>query len=681
MNRWMLCRFRLAAGAAAVLAALPMAHAANEDDVEGLTKPGSTVQFGIGYVDKDNARFGQYTGLNEKGGYGLLDADIVERDDATGRWLKFTGRNLGLDHRALRFEHEVQGNWGYYVDFVQTPRFEPYTANTAVTGIGTPNLTMPASGTAGPAFGLKTEREALGLGVHKYFSGSWQASVTFRNEEKDGARLWARGTTGANGFEFAPEPINSTTRQLEATLSHTGKRLQLTGGYYGTMFDNAYNGLSFTGGAAALATFTPIALPPDNQSHQVYLSGGYNFSPTTRGTFKLAYARATQDDLFITGANVPLAPGIGNNLQGRVDTTQFQAGIAARPMPKLSLRASLRYDDRDDKTPVLRYNTLAVATSTFNGDNEPRSIRTTAGKFEAGYSLPMSLRLTGALEYEEKKRSVSPVRIVSHRDTTEETVYRVELRRSISETVTGAVAILHSEREGSPFLLTTLNNGNAGSNIIAPIHLADRDRDQVRLSVNWQPSEPLSLQFRVDLSRDKYDGDRDGSGLGPREGEARNYAADAALSFSENWQGTAWLSRNQTDLDQASRTSGGQLWAAALTSVGDSIGLGLRGKPTSLIEIGGDLSLSDLEDTYLQQALTGPAIASLPNVNTKLTRVNLFAKYALQKKSGVRLDYVYDRFETDDWTWTTWTYGDGTRLTQAPLQKVSFIGASYYHRF
>ena len=47
----------------------------------------------------------------------------------------------------------------------------------------------------------------------------------------------------------------------------------------------------------------------------------------------------------------------------------------------------------------------------------------------------------------------------------------------------------------------------------------------------------------------------------------------------------------------------------------------------------------------------------------------------------VRLNYVYDRFSNDDWTWTTWTYTDGTQLTQSPTQKVHFIGISGYYRF
>lgn len=185
MNRHTRFAYPLTAIAAALLAAFGPVHAA-DDEATALTKPSSSVQFGLGYVDSDNGRFGQYTGLNEKDGYGLLDLDLVKRDDATGRWLKFRGRNLGLDNRELKFEHEIQGNWGYSIEFSQIPRFEPFTVNTAVTGIGTNNLTIPVAPTAGPATQLKTERDRITLGFNKYFPGNMDFKVTFRNEEKDG---------------------------------------------------------------------------------------------------------------------------------------------------------------------------------------------------------------------------------------------------------------------------------------------------------------------------------------------------------------------------------------------------------------------------------------------------------------------------------------------------------------
>lgn len=679
-------KLRLTRIAAVLLVAFEPAHAAEGLAPSGLNTAASSASIGLGYTPDDGRRFGQYTGVNEQGAYGLFDFNLVKRDDTTGTWLGVYGRNVGLDNRQLRLEHNRQGNWGYFIEFSQIPRYEPWAITTGVSGIGTSNLTIPTAA-AGVPVDLKTRRDALGLGFEKFLSGNWDLQVRFRNEEKEGARLFARGNTGGGvvggpvfgNFDFAPEPINSTTRQLDVMINYLGTQLQFSGGYYGTMFNNSHSRLDLAGGSS---TITPIALPPGNQSHQLYFTGGYGFTPTTRGNFKVSYAKATQDDSFITG--VPVLPGIGTDLQARVDTTLIQAGITSRPMPKLTLLADLRYEDRDDKTPVRIF--LAPPGSTTDGTNEPRSIRTTNGKAEASYALPNDFRLTGGVGYEEKKRNTSPVRVVSYRESTDELSYRVELRRMMSEAVSGALAYVYSDRDGSPWVTTTQTSGAIGSNLIAPIHLADRERNKIRLSVDWAVSDPLTLNFYVEDARDDY-GTRDGSTVGPMKGSARNYSIDAGYTLTQQWQITAWYSRNDTKAEQTTcapagpATCGSPTFAATLKNLSDNFGMGLRGKPAGKLEVGADLSYSDIKDEYQQQALVGAPIASLPNISTKLTRLNLFGKYALQKNSGVRLDYIYDRYKSDDWTWSNWMYADGTRITQDPNQTANFVGVSYFYRW
>lgn len=679
---------------AALLAAYGPVQAAGVDEVTALSKPESTVSAGVGYVSHDNRRFSQYTGLQDKGGYGLLDLNLVQRDDSTGTWTKLDGRNLGLPNREFRFEHSQQGNWGYFLEFNQIPRYEYYTATTAVTGIGTANLNVPATSTTGAPVELMTNREIVSLGVDKQLPSKFDVQVRFRNEEKNGERIFARGTTGTTGgisrMEFTPEPINSTTRQLEAILGYTGEQLQVSAGYYKTAYDNHHTALNITGGdttggASAISTFTPIGLPPDNEAHQLYLSGGYSFTPTTRGTFKLAYTRATQDDSFIPAPTAyPNLTG-QSQLDGRLDTTQVQFGLTSRPLPKLSLLANFRYEDRDDKTPIVRYVSSTTGTNTFDGLYEPRSIKTKVGKLEAGYQLPRGFHVTGGVDYDLKERYVpnwagGSLASVTTRAETEETTYRVKLRRSLSETVNGALSYAHSNRGGSDLLTNTTLSGGVGSNLIAPLHLADRERDLWRLSADWAPTESLSFQFMLEEAQDDYSGRT----LGPRNGSAQNYSVDAAYQFTDAWQATAWVSHNNTEVEQATQVSAptGQLWSAKLRNLGDSLGIGVRGKLKGLKQVGADLQYTSDHGSYdvvSPSAITGVTLP--PDSHYRVTRLNLFADYALQKNAGVRIDYAYERWTIDDWTWTNWTYLDGTRLQQDPKQTVHFIGVSGYYRW
>ena len=664
---------------------------AQGDAVTELTKPSSSMEFGVGYVSENNQRFGQYNGLGDNGGYGLIDLNMVKRDDATGTWLRFSGRNLGLDNRELRFENNRQGDWGYFIEFSQTPRFDPYTVSTRLAGIGGTTQAIAGNATA-QEYHLKTERSTVLLGFDKEISRGLGLQVRYRTEEKDGARLWGQGTFGT--WRFLTDPIDQTTRQLEATLNYSAGGLQLAGGYYGTAFENRNGLVNVTNAAVLFAGSDRMALPPDNQSHQFHLAGGYNLGKATRATFKLAYGSITQNEAFATTPVVG-APG---SLDGRIDTTLAQMGLTARPMPKLTLRADLRYENRDDKTPVFRYfpsqNTVGA---TNDGTNETRDIKTQSGKLEASYRLPVQFTLTGGLEYVEKTRNSPPVRSVSYREKTDETSLRAELRRSISESLTGAVSMIHSVRGGSPFLVNTGNLSAATTgDLVAPLHLADRDRDTWRLTLNWMPTDPLSLNFRFDESRDKYAGTNlVPFDFGPRKGRAQNTSLDGAYAFSSALQATAWVSHNvnifedalcrQTTPNTCPATLANPTWGADLRNISNSFGLGLRAKASPKLELSADVAETKVRDKMNLIAISPTTgIAPLNEIHTKVTTWTLAAKYALQSNSGLRATFIHDQYRTDDWTWANWNYTPaegGTTVRQTPNQKVNFVGLSYYYRF
>jgi hypothetical protein len=102
----------LTAMAAAVLSAFGPAPAhADDAEILELITPVSEFSVGGGYVFEDNQRFGQFTGLRDKGLYGLLDFNLVKRYNDTGTWIRFFRRNVGFDDRELRSDVERQGDW------------------------------------------------------------------------------------------------------------------------------------------------------------------------------------------------------------------------------------------------------------------------------------------------------------------------------------------------------------------------------------------------------------------------------------------------------------------------------------------------------------------------------------------------------------------------------------------
>ncbi len=686
------CRFPLAV---ALLAGFGQtAQASDEAEIYRLITPESTISsFGVGYVGNHNQYFGEYNGLNSTGAYALLDAYIVKRDNETGTWYKFTTRNLGLEDRDIRWEQERQGDWGYSLEYSQIPRYNPFTITTGLAGIGGTTQQINGVGAA-QNVELKTERKRFTLDLNKYLPAGYDFQVRYRHEDKTGSRMYGQGTDDLTGIgdqvmNFLTEPLKQTTQQVDAILNYTGESLQLSGGYYGTWFSNSNPALNVIGGIDEL---TPMALPPGNQSHQAHLTGGYNFTPTTRGTFKAAYTHQIQNQAFIN----PAITGT-SNLDGRVDTTLVQAGLTSRPMPKLSVLADFRYQNRDDKTPVFQYFTDGGAglppNATTDGTNQPNSLKTISGKLEASYQLPMGFRFTGGGNYVVQKRNVFPIQDVSTRDETDTMNYRAELRRAISETVTGALSYVRSDRWGSNYVTNTLFDGSLGRNNIAPLNLANRTADTVKLTTNWMPTDNLSFQIFGSGGWVDYSS-RNSENLGLRSGQTQNYGADATYVFTEKWHANAWYSRNDIRVNQATcagaddagacfANAAEPVWKTWLHNVSDSVGVGVKGKVTGQLEVGTNLEYSNIRDYYPMAGIdpAGAPTGDVPGIHTQVMNLKLFAKYAVRNNMGFRFNYIYNHFKTNDWTWTQFVYSDGTQVMQNPNQVVNFFGLAYYYTF
>ena len=694
---------RLTAISAALASAGGLALA-QDAEVAELVTPESFVSIGAGYWTKDRPQWGIYDGMNKDGGYGLLDARIANRDNPTGTWFTLDARNIALETREFRVDWLRQGDIGAFLEYSRIPRDNPYTFLTGVQGIGTATLRVPTpSATTLGEVHLGTVRDRTGVGFFKSLGGGLGFRVHLQNEDKTGTRHWGRG----GAAEFAVEPIDSNTRQLEAILSYASKAFQIQGGYYGSWYTNDIKlvDTALTTGASQFFLSQPLS----NQAHQFFVNGGYNFTPSTRATFKVAYTQATQDETIPVGAGVATFAGAPTNLDGQIDTTLLQLGLTSRLSDSFSWLASLRNYESDEKTPQVRIVQPAGGCGTCV-DNTPLTFKTLTGKLEGTYRMTRGLSLLGGLEHAKQDRKVpfgnlnvagvDNQRYVPWRAEVDETTYRMQLRRALAETVNGSIAYLHSKRDGSEFTATN----ELQSDQINPIHIADRDRDKVRLMLDWAPSEALNLTFSAEAAQDDY-GYSAARPYGLRDGEATLFSIDAVYSITDRWQFTGWYTRdNQKATQFGQRAVNANVLAAEkearLEDIGDTFGAGLRGTLLPRLKAGFDVLYSKNVNKYpetitplaggpLLPTVGGVSAVPLPEIENRLVRLKLFAGYALQKNSEVRVDYIHERWKTDDWTWqfangNSFVYGtttDGTTVTTDPKQISNFFAVRYIYKF
>lgn len=702
-------RFTLTALSAALLAIHGPAPAAEDVDVKELTQPSSEVSIGAGGLFGDDRRqAGIIGGLRDTGGYLLLDADINRRDEATGTWHTLSVTNMGMTSREILGEFIQQGRQGVAIEYRQSEREVPYLVNTGITGFGTSTQSVPVPGIppgSGTNYQLGTERTKFGLEFFKYLMPNLNFKVSVSNEDKEGNR---HGRVGGQP-EFAAVPIDYNVRKVDMRLDYVADKLQLSGGYSGSWFQNANDLLTTTRAGDANSPYY-ISQPLDNQAHQFFIDGGYTISPTTHGSFKLSYTHATQDERIPTYDIVGLARSATapSSLDGEVNTTLVQLGLTSRPMPKLNVLANLRYHKVDDRTPAW----FVVDTAT-DAHSTPFDYETLSGKLEGSYNLAPGYNLIVGIDYSDQDRTVPVGTVVAGVDTEryvpfraeiDETTYRVQLRKSLSETLNGTLAFLHSSRGGSQY-----SHAEHAVGVINPIHISDRDRNKLRLMVDWSPMSRLNLQANFEGSQDDY-GSANEYGL--YEGSARLYALDADYSLSDKWRVTAWYSHDETEADQFNgrwTRATGEHEAdrrAHLEDKGDSVGLGVRGEVSAKVKIGADLqwtrTVSKFDDVVTLTGVFGVngygtvyptsggvTAVPLPDITSTMTRLNLFAEYAFRKNADLRFDLMFERWKTDDWTWefstgapfTFGTTNDGTTIYSYPKQTSTFVGIRYKYKF
>ena len=735
----------LAASIAAIGATALPALAA-DDEVAALIRPDSQIELGVGYVSEDSFKFGNFTGLHDNGAHLIGNIDLNRRNEANTHYFSLTGRNLGLSSRNLTIEGGEQGNYGLRLEYDEIPRYFSDTYQTPYLGAGTNRLPQPAGVTDGATvaaiaglvanmkpYDVKTQRKGLGFGITKELSRGWDVEFGYKRENKDGDKLTAAmiqtGTGGSRTAVIVPEPVNYSTDQFEAFARYTDEKLQFQFGYYGSLFKNANDALTwdnlFTGTGNATGSY---GLAPDNEFHQVNASGRYVLSKATNLSANLSFGRMTQNEQFLPYSTPGVAmvgalPLPTSSLNGKVYTTNASLRLNSKLAPKLNLTAGLRYDDRDNKTPISTFLYVAgdrnagfsaAANSGTRRRNMPLDITKQSVYADLDYHLSSATTVKLGYDFHQVRHNYEPT------TGDKEHTLKTEVKHRFGDMVSAAASYAYSDRQASayngaaplastydPVYLATLAGGTTGRTypwLEAPTLrkyiLADRQRDKFGATANLSPSEILDLQFGAHYMRDKYPDTTAGIGLT----KASNWIAsfDANLQATDKLAGNFYASVDQYKTDQngahlpnatlTTQAEQGTIPASNLgvTTLSDrtlTLGLGVRYKPTVKYELGANVTHSDSKgrsDIVIGTAI--PPFPTLPNLVSRVSRLEMFSRYDLQKNMTVIVKFAHERYRSADWAWdapltlTSVTSVVGTNQT-SPNYSLNSIGVSLAYRF
>ncbi len=784
-------------GAAIALICASQAHGADsdEDAVRDLAQRASQAEIGVGNVSKSSAKFGEYNALNKSGTYTLGNFQIYgPGDDGSAYRWRIIGKDLGTDNRSALGDAGVQGLWRVNFSYDEFKRNYSDTYKTLWQGAGTTTLALPSAYPAaatrlsvtnsaggilanwnniqspnatststgdGPGylipslmrdFAVGSERKKTGIGASIVLNSQWDLRLSAKQEDRTGTKL-----TGVNMGRFSgvssilPEPLSSTTNQFEAVLAFKGDKGHFSLGYYGSFFKNDINLWTVESAGANNAVINNLARlgsPPDNEMQQFNLSGGYKFSPSTRLVVTGSTARLTQNETFVaapTGSTWVLP---ANSADAKVINTYFQAKISSRLLPKLNVNASYKYEDRDNKTPIRNFLTTGGdspgASTQFT--NEPLNRRLQQFNLDGDYSLGYGKAVRAEFERQEIRRTARGDETPFRADKTHENIVRLEFRSTLGDSLTGRVSYAYSERrvsdyeEGNPRPTSPLAPLPAADPLLTGFEqffLADRNRDKLRSSLNFDAGEKASIQAGLDYNKDNYAN----SPFGLKKSESWVFSVDGSVIASDALSVNGFLTyedmknrleslaiaRGLTTTTLVPHTSGPP--CAAYTNVANTLpadyftdscrqwtqeqadkittvgfGFKYKGLLAGKLDLQGDLAYSRAKTpisvtggTYYNNGIpnspTGnvyiPA-QSFPDVSSEMTDIRLAGTYSLDKWSAVRVSYMNRRLKSSDWAYDAYTNSQlGVLAVQgylgpgiaSPNYRVDVIGVTYIFRF
>ncbi len=608
-----------------------------------------SVTAGVGYVTDDSAKFGEYNGLNKKGAYFIGDGEARYRGpDAT--YLDADVTNLGLTSRSIGLEGGRQGQYKLRLGYDELPHYITDTARTPFLGTGGNSLTLPG-GFPAPTTAqmpsstlqdvdLDTQRKTIGVGGAWLGMPGWEFAVNYRQEKKEGTKGTA-GTFFVNAAQLV-QPVDYSTDQFDASVSYASARWQAKLSYYGSIFRDDSNALtwqnpfSFPAGASG-----QLALPPDNEFHQVRGVLVYQFNAGTTATADVAWGRMTQDQGFLAPTlnstlGVPALPQ--SSLNGRVNTFDANVKVTSQLTEQLGVNAAYVRNERDNRTSQATYSW--VSTDMFLATprvNLPYSFTQDKVRLSADYRMPARTKGTVGYDYDNIERTNQDV------DSTRENTFWGKISSKPLENFDGWIKFAHGERDASGYhavpSVTPPENP-----LMRKYNMADRTRDSGALRADIAAGERVNIGLGASAARDSYTN----STVGLTTGKDVTLDADVAIAISEQTTVHAFASYEQIKSRQVgSQNFSTPDWIANNNDRIDFIGLGARhALIKDKLEVGADYRRLHARSAI--QVDTG-VTSRFPDLATTVDSVRVYANYRLSPKVRLNADYWYESYRTDNW--------------------------------
>ncbi len=617
-------------------------------------------ELGGGYLDESSAKFGDYTGLDEKGGYVVADAEGSYTGES-GYGLTYELTDLGLNSRAVSIEGGRQGSYDFGLFYDRVPHSLWDTTDTPFLGVGSRNLTLPANWVAGGSTAGMTslaadlhpvdvgyDRDRYGAEGRYFWGPNLVFGLDYRRDERSGFRS-KFGAFGSTSTQLLA-PLDDATDRIDATVRYQTERWFAEFGYHGSFYganaasfnwQNPFNSMLPGSGTGRMS------LAPSNDYNELALSAGWHGLPgDTTIAFSAATGKGTQDASFLPYTiNPDIATGAlpMSNLHGDVDVTRADLTVTSHPLAPLRLRGSVTYDERDNNSRQAAFDSI-VYTDLFLTSGEVTNPVYGFERFRvlgsADWEVIRDLQLGLGGEYRELKRTGTAQEV--SKEHFSDGWGRAEYRPTgyLGLVVRGGA----QEREPSDGYDVAVGEAYGQNPLMRKYDMAYLYRSYGEFVANVAIGDlPLTLSASAFYADDSYTK----SQIGLRSGIDRRYGLD--LNWAINEQLSAYLTGGQDKIDSKQLGSSSYStpdWKGTVSDAFSTLGGGISARFSD------DLSL-DLDYTWAQgnshTSISGVDAGNFPAVRSELSSFKADFNYDVTERLGVVFTWWYERFTSSDW--------------------------------
>ncbi|MEC4728740.1 MtrB/PioB family decaheme-associated outer membrane protein [Shewanella sp. D64] len=574
-----------------------------------------------GYNSPEDAHAGNALSSDEEGAIAAVSGDVHFIND-TGYKASMQAHQLGMDNGFANIKVGKSGLYELELDYQAIKTFEAGDVRSQLwqnDGMLTPSV-YPNQ------FDLALQREKSVIGL-SYGEGVYNTFVRFSQEEKTGHQSASFVAPSPTNFGL---PVDSTTKQLDAGASLAGENWLTELSYFGSYYSNSIEDLS-------LPYMSDVySAAPDNQAHQISLSGQYQLDRTVMSG-RLVTGRMIQDDSLIQMSGNPL-----QSWDGEIETLDGRFAVSSMLSNRLRVGASVDHSKRDNKSSSWEFTQYSYnALSGAFKQNVPQDIERNTYKVNASYRLASGYRIQAGFDRKEIDRSYS------EREQTDENNLWAKLSVSAFDNININVKASHGVRGGSEYEVNELTSSEDNI-LMRKYYLADRTRNAVELKLNHSPLSWVSIDLVGRYAIDDYDV----TIIGLTESQDYGYDLNISLQLSKDLSAYGFAGQQWIDSTQAgSQSFSAPDWQADIQDEFINLGAGISygGLMEDKLTLGGDYLFSNsISDTYLDGSAVTNSALQYGDYFAYNHSVSMYADYALSPKMALKLSYQYERYYDTD---------------------------------